>query len=110
VYEQCKLFESKFFKIPSDKLPFTAQLVNGALAGATSAAVTCPMDVVKTRLQVQNTMEAERYKNTFDAFSRILREEGPRAFTKGIGTRVLWITPGTAITIAAYEEIKKLFH
>lgn len=85
------------------------------------------MDVIKTRLQVQNSMEVGRYKNAIDAFSRILKEEGPRAFTKGIGTRVLWITPGTAITIAACiiiiisflviqliclidEEMKKLFH
>jgi len=80
-------------------------------AGAISAAVTCPMDVIKTRLQVQSntsTPSSERYKHSVDAFLRIMREEGYRAFTKGMGARVLWITPGTAITITAYEEVKKL--
>jgi len=85
VYEQCKKFESRFFGIQFNQLPFGFQLVNGAFAGAISAALTCPMDVIKTRLQVQNkeiTPSEQLYKSGWDAFIRIMKEEGPRAFHK----------------------------
>ena len=35
-----------------EELPHGAVLVCGALAGALSAAATCPIDVIKTRIQV----------------------------------------------------------
>ena len=41
------------------------------------------------------------YGGTFDALKRTLAEEGYRAFTKGLGARVMWLAPGSAITIAA---------
>jgi hypothetical protein len=111
VYERCKLWQARWLERPAHSLPFVSQLVNGAVAGAVSAAVTCPMDVVKTRLQVQGdkALADARYDTALNTARTILREEGWRAFTKGIPARVAWITPGTAITIATYEEFKKLF-
>lgn len=57
-------------------------------------------DVIKTRMQVQSQTSADRYRNIMDAISRMLREEGVRAFGKGMTARILWIAPNTAITIA----------
>lgn len=64
------------------------------------------MDVIKTRLQVDG---ARKYLNAMDVVKVTLREEGARAFTQGMTARVLWIAPGTAITIALYEQFKNFF-
>jgi hypothetical protein len=51
--------------------------VGAASAGAIAAAVTSPLDIIKTRIQVGSD-----YKGAVDAARRIWTEEGPRAFTK----------------------------
>ncbi|KAI5295773.1 hypothetical protein KEM52_000275, partial [Ascosphaera acerosa] len=35
----------------------------------------------------------------------ILKEEGPRAFWKGIGPRVLWIGVGGAVFLGSYQSV-----
>lgn len=79
--------------------------MSGFVAGSIAAGVTTPLDVIKTRLQVQSkqatsNMHQFYYKNGIDAFFTILKQEGPSAFGKGMTARILWIAPGTAITIA----------
>lgn len=66
--------------------------VAGCVAAGTAAAAVNPADVVKTRLQVINTgLNEERYNNLRQAFIQIYRKEGPRAFLKGVGCRVVYI-------------------
>jgi len=110
VYEQCKLLYKRVYSTSHDKeMNFIARLLAGAFSGAFASALTNPLDVIKTRLQVEKAHQEGAYKNILDAFLRISREEGWRAFTKGIGARILWIAPGTALTISAYEQIKYFF-
>jgi len=75
----------------------------GSLAGAFSAAVTTPLDVTKTRLMVS----PEKYTGLVSAVSLILREEGARAFLKGIEPRVMWIGIGGFVYFGAYEEARR---
>lgn len=58
-------------------------IVSGALSGGIAAGITSPLDIVKTRLQVESKFTENAYKNAFDAFARIAREEGLRAFVQG---------------------------
>eukprot|EP01132_Coremiostelium_polycephalum_P009983 gene9983-12237_t len=104
VYEKSKRTISSLLNYgPNDKLPVVFQLSAGFFAGSVSAAVTCPLDVIKTRIQVQRGTESQVYKGFFDALKTIYREEGFKAFSKGMGARILWIAPGNAITIASYK-------
>lgn len=103
-YEQSKrIFKRVYGWKSAEDGTMGTQLIGGAAAGAIAAALTTPLDVVKTRIQVGHD-----YKNLLDAVRRISKEEGLLAFGKGIGARVFWISPGCAITIAAYEQFKKM--
>jgi hypothetical protein len=113
-YEQSKKFYKYILKKDSDdQLTFLSNLASGAQAGAFAAMVTTPMDVIKTRLQVQskkitinNNNINTIYSNSFDAIKKIFKQEGIKAFVRGIPVRILWIAPGSAITMAVYEKVK----
>jgi solute carrier family 25 iron transporter 28/37 len=81
----------------------------GAVAGGFAAALTTPMDVVKTMLQTRGTAtDAELRKvNGFMEGSRLLyRREGFKGFFKGVRPRVVTTMPSTAICWSAYEACK----
>jgi solute carrier family 25 iron transporter 28/37 len=84
----------------------------GGVAGGFAAALTTPMDVIKTMLQTRGTaQDAElRTVNGFMAGCRLLRErEGVKGFFKGVRPRVLTTMPSTAICWSAYEACKAYF-
>lgn len=59
-------------------------LAAGAIAGVPASSLVTPADVVKTRLQVVAREGQTSYNGIFDAYRKIMREEGPRAFWKGV--------------------------
>lgn len=58
-YESCK----KLLALQEDE-SLAVQLAAGGTAGGVSAALTTPLDVVKTRLQLEGVNSAARYKST----------------------------------------------
>eukprot|EP00026_Physarum_polycephalum_P012012 Phypoly_transcript_12275.p1 GENE.Phypoly_transcript_12275~~Phypoly_transcript_12275.p1 ORF type:complete len:193 (+),score=4.62 Phypoly_transcript_12275:535-1113(+) len=109
MYEQLKFTIADLRRSSVQELPFYYHIASGASAGAFAAAVTCPLDVVKTRIQVLSRDNPQGYRNAFQAVRTIIQEEGLKGFRKGIGARILWIAPGNAITISAYEQCKRLY-
>jgi solute carrier family 25 2-oxodicarboxylate transporter 21 len=59
-------------------LPFIYQFAAGAVAGVSEILVMYPLDVVKTRVQLQtaNATGAEAYTGMVDCFQKIVRNEG----------------------------------
>src|SRR6266536_5612648 len=85
--------------------PFT-HCTAGAVAGGFAAALTTPMDVVKTMLQTRGTANDPELRkvNGFMEGARLLhRREGLRGFFKGVRPRVVTTMPSTAICWSAYE-------
>ncbi len=74
-----------------------------------AAYLVTPSDVIKTRLQVAARKGETTYTGIADAFTKIMREEGPRAFFKGGAARVLRSSPQFGVTLAVYEMLQTSF-
>lgn len=85
-------------------------LLAGAIAGIPAASLVTPADVIKTRLQVVARQGQTTYNGVFDAFGKIMKEEGPRAFWKGSVARVCRSSPQFGVTLLTYEILQRLFY
>ncbi|XP_034248789.1 calcium-binding mitochondrial carrier protein Aralar1 isoform X3 [Thrips palmi] len=85
-------------------------LLAGAIAGIPAASLVTPADVIKTRLQVVARQGQTTYNGVIDAFGKIMKEEGPRAFWKGSVARVCRSSPQFGVTLLTYEILQRLFY
>ncbi|XP_010936483.2 uncharacterized protein [Elaeis guineensis] len=83
-------------------------LVLGGLAGGFSAYLTTPLDVIKTRMQVQGS--AMRYNGWLDAFRSIWVYEGLNGMFRGSVPRIIWYVPASALTFMAVEFLRGHFN
>ncbi|CAF4986898.1 unnamed protein product, partial [Rotaria sp. Silwood1] len=84
----------------NNQVPFYHSFGSGIVAGAISAFLATPFDVVKTRLQ---TLEYKhRYSGIIDCATKIMKEEGSSAFFKGSLLRVMVIAPLFGIAQMVY--------
>ncbi|KAK3943588.1 mitochondrial carrier domain-containing protein [Diplogelasinospora grovesii] len=70
----------------------------GSLSGGVAAAVTTPLDVLKTRVMLSTQRES-----IFTVAGDIFKHGGLRPFFSGIGPRVMWISIGGAIFLGSYQ-------
>ncbi|XP_038696236.1 protein MITOFERRINLIKE 1, chloroplastic [Tripterygium wilfordii] len=84
----------------------------GALAGAISASLTTPLDVVKTRLMTQvhkeavDKVAAAMYGGITFTVKQILKEEGWIGLTRGMGPRVVHSACFSAMGYFAFETAR----
>ncbi|KAG8633839.1 mitoferrin isoform X1 [Manihot esculenta] len=83
----------------------------GAAAGALAAAVTTPLDVVKTQLQCQGVCGCDRFKSGSigDVIRIIVKKDGYRGLMRGWIPRMLFHAPAAAICWSTYEAAKGFF-
>jgi solute carrier family 25 S-adenosylmethionine transporter 26 len=74
--------------------------VCGAISGGIAAAVTTPLDVLKTRIMLS---ESSTHKSAGRIFKSIYREHGVKGLFAGLLPRVMWITLGGAIFFGCYD-------
>ncbi|KAL3623100.1 hypothetical protein CASFOL_031916 [Castilleja foliolosa] len=82
--------------------------VGGGLSGITSAAVTYPLDLIRTRLAAQRN--AIYYKGMRHALHTICRDEGFLGLYKGLGATLLGVGPSIAISFSVYESLRYNWH
>ena len=120
------------WRVSSPTLPITSHsLILGSVGGMTSATLTSPLDVLKTRLQsdfYQSQITASRnvrglpppsalslprsvllhFRETFQILFSIHRIEGWRALFKGLGPNLTGVVPARAINFYAYGNGKRI--
>ncbi|KAK3409945.1 hypothetical protein EUGRSUZ_J02015 [Eucalyptus grandis] len=87
------------------KLPLPASLVAGACAGVSSTIYTYPLELVKIRLTVQRGV----YDGMFDAFLKIVRDEGPAELYRGLAPSLIGVIPYAATNYFAYDTSRKAY-
>ncbi|XP_071668546.1 solute carrier family 25 member 36 isoform X1 [Patagioenas fasciata] len=100
-------------------------LFAGGCGGTVGAILTCPLEVVKTRLQSSSVTFyiSEVHLNTVNGatvnrvtrvspgplhcLKMILQKEGPRSLFRGLGPNLVGVAPSRAIYFAAYSNCKE---
>ncbi|KAK3736886.1 hypothetical protein RRG08_000631 [Elysia crispata] len=86
------------------------QFAAGGCAGFVEVSIMHPLDLVKTRFQIQRGPEdPNRYTSLADCFRKMYRQEGALSFYKGILPPILAETPKRATKFFAFEQYKSLF-
>eukprot|EP00747_Dinoflagellata_sp_TGD_P032686 gnl/TRDRNA2_/TRDRNA2_136143_c0_seq2.p1 gnl/TRDRNA2_/TRDRNA2_136143_c0~~gnl/TRDRNA2_/TRDRNA2_136143_c0_seq2.p1 ORF type:complete len:315 (-),score=50.68 gnl/TRDRNA2_/TRDRNA2_136143_c0_seq2:78-989(-) len=82
------------------------------VAGVVAAAVTSPVDLVKSRIMVQPvdpaTGQGTMYSGMVDCFQRVVQTEGPLALFKGFNSQWLRIGPHTTVSLMAFEQLRHI--
>eukprot|EP01083_Nonionella_stella_P107822 312792_1 len=81
----------------------------GAAAGCTSVILTNPIEVVKTRMQLQGELGGPSpFKHSAQCFMTILRNEGvPRGLEKGLSTGLMYQLTMQGSRLGTYPALKK---
>jgi len=83
-------------------------VLSATLGGSLTALAVCPLDVVKTRLQAQKTINGvnQHFTSTSDAFIKIARYEGILALWRGLVPTLLMTVPATTLYFTTYEKLR----
>lgn len=81
----------------------------GAISGAFSASVVYPLNVLRTRLQAQGTVQhPATYTGIGDVVRKTIQTEGPRGFFRGLTPNLLKVAPAVSISYVVYENSKRM--
>ncbi|KAK4263836.1 hypothetical protein QN277_029201 [Acacia crassicarpa] len=81
----------------------------GAAAGAIAATFVCPLDVIKTRLQVHGLPPGQKGSVIFTSLQNIVRTEGFRGMYRGLSPTIIALLPNWAVYFTVYGQLKGLF-
>jgi solute carrier family 25 (mitochondrial citrate transporter), member 1 len=107
-YTQLKAALQNFQPEYAEKeLPSYQTMVIGLISGAMGPFSNAPIDTIKTRLQKTPGQPGETAVSRVVTIARdMFKQEGARAFYKGITPRVMRVAPGQAVTFTVYEFLK----
>lgn len=101
----------------SNNLRLFVDSCHGSVAGAVASAVTTPLDVAKTRIQLAEAAEVEdgtdcdgsgQSQNPLNVLRIIYRQKGITGVFSGFVPRVMWTTIGGFIWFGTYSLVKYL--
>ncbi|OXA52199.1 Calcium-binding mitochondrial carrier protein Aralar1 [Folsomia candida] len=115
---QKRIVDIKAVENPEDRNAFIELLESGyrfaigIMAGAIGAIVVYPMDLVKTRMQLNrpsSLYEGRLYTGTRDCIQKVAQHEGIYGFYRGITPQVVGVALGKAIKLSMNDWIRDKF-
>merc|ERR1712059_51725 len=88
------------------------QLTAGGSAGCVEVMIMHPLDLIKTRFQLQGNAvpgDTAHYTGIRDCVGKMYRQEGLRSFWKGLLPPVMVETPKRAWKFFTFEQFQKIF-
>lgn len=104
-YAKKNLIKGDFFK----RHEAISHFLGGIFAEAISCIFWVPIDIIKERRQVQNTLKTYDYKSDFHALTTILNTEGVKGIYKAYLATIGSFGPTTALYFMIYEKSKGYF-
>eukprot|EP00759_Apiculatamorpha_spiralis_P040556 PhF_6_TR39094/c0_g1_i1/m.58508/K15111/SLC25A26; solute carrier family 25 (mitochondrial S-adenosylmethionine transporter), member 26 len=102
IYEGLKRKMGQLYTKLGQPVPVYGAAICGSCAGAVAAAVTTPLDVVKTRVMLGQ--ESADGRGIASMLVHIGRTEGLEGLFKGVGPRVMWISLGGMVFFGVYDR------
>ncbi|KAL9228872.1 hypothetical protein vseg_004405 [Gypsophila vaccaria] len=88
-----------------------ANFAAGFVAGSLAASATCPLDVARTRRQIEKDPARQLKMTTRQTLMEICRDGGWRGLFTGVTPRVARAGPSVGIVVSSYELVKyALYH
>lgn len=84
-------------------------LIAGGLAGTFSWLISFPVDVVKSRLQVDGMDGKPKYQNALDCVKKSYQAEGPAFLTRGLNSTLMRAFPMNAVCFLVVSQVMKFF-
>ncbi|KAL9252822.1 Mitochondrial uncoupling protein 3-like protein [Drosera capensis] len=87
-----------------------AHTLASIMSGLAATTLSCPADVVKTRMMTQAASEegGQRYKNSYDCLVKTVRSEGVKALWKGFFPTWARLGPWQFVFWVSYEKLRQL--
>ena len=105
-YDRCKELIEPYLGVKSQ----ASQGVAGLMSGIIAATVCLPFDNIKTKMQKMQRLPDGTYpfKNTLDAFSKVIRQQGVLSLYAGYPTFVVRIAPHIGLTWLFMEMLNAM--
>lgn len=94
-----------YWGVPATAADLTACAAAGGVAGAITGVVTCPLDVVRTRLQTLPAAQARG--GALGVVAEIWAHRGVAGFYAGVHARVATLSPLMMLIMGGYEGLKR---
>lgn len=111
-YGVSKQFYASILHDRAGTMPAT-HLLSGMSAGFVTSAVTNPIWLVKTRMQLDRAPKSSsvprQYKNSFDCLIKVVRYEGVSALYRGLSASLIGSSE-TSIQWVLYEQMRHFIH
>lgn len=107
-------FKNIIRKVSNREIHSYESALCGSVSGGIAAAITTPLDVIKTRMMLLNDSNGIAYNGLIDTVKRIGIEGNStiagnmKVFFAGVQPRVMWISIGGFFFFGAYEQAKSL--
>lgn len=85
-----------------------AHTLASIMSGLSATALSCPADVVKTRMMNQASGQEVTYRNSYDCLVKTIRYEGLRALWKGFFPTWARLGPWQFVFWVSYEKLRRI--